>query len=133
MEGLNCDNLNHKMAVELLNGTAQEIDWTYPSVVTNGSPVDIAMFALSTVGSDGEPLGEREFAGVLRGYAQHGLIQEISRGIRPAEIIDALQNPVRIVQGRGDVVRYIGQWADIRLNSLGQFVTAVRFEPPDVP
>ena len=132
-EGLSCENLTHDMAVELLNGNAREVDWTDSSVLTNGSPVDVSLFVLSTVGTGGDPAGEREIAGVLEGFTKHGLLQVINRGVRPYEIMDALRNPVRVVQGRGDVVRYVGQWAELRLNSLGRVVTALRFKPPDVP
>ena len=71
--------------------------------------------------------------GTLRGFTKHGINQVINRGVRPYEILDALRNPVRVLPGRGDVTRYIGKWAEVRLNSLGQVVTVIRFKPPGAP
>jgi hypothetical protein len=67
------------------------------------------------------------------GFTRHGLNQVINRGVRPYEILDALRNPVRVLPGRGGVTRYIGRWAEIRVNGAGEVVTAIRFKSPEAP
>jgi len=69
----------------------------------------------------------------LAGFTRHGLNQVISRGLRPSEILDILRNPIRILPGRGDVTRFIGQFGELRINSSGKVVTAIRFKAASSP
>jgi RHS repeat-associated protein len=69
----------------------------------------------------------------IKSFSKHGIDQAISRGARPYEILDAVKNPQRVLPGWGDVTRYIGQWAEVRLNSLGRVVTIIRFKSPEAP
>ncbi len=77
--------------------------------------------------------GDSGIAGILRGFTRDGLNQIINRGIRPYEIVDALRNPLKVVPGSADVTRYIGRWAELRVNSLGELVTAIRYKRPGAP
>ena len=72
-------------------------------------------------------------AGIVTGFTRHGGNQVITRGVRPYEILDALRSPLRVVPARSGVTRYIGRWAEMRINSTGQIVTAIRFKPPGAP
>jgi hypothetical protein len=69
----------------------------------------------------------------IRGFSRHGINQMISRGIRPYEIRDAVYSPVRLIPGRNGVVRFIGRWADIRINANGIVITGARFKDPLSP
>jgi RHS repeat-associated protein len=64
---------------------------------------------------------------VLQGFTKHGIDQVISRGVRPYEILEALRSGVT-KPGWGDVTKYLGPSAQIRINSLGQVVTAIRYK-----
>ena len=79
-------------------------------------------------------MGERaSIAGVLAGFRKHGIDQTITRGARPYEILDAVRSPIRIAPGRGGVVRYVGRWAEVRINAAGEVVTVIRFKAPNAP
>jgi RHS repeat-associated protein len=73
---------------------------------------------------------------IVRGfrYDHHGLMQIINRGVRPYEIADALRTPQRIVEGYGRVQRFVGRWAEVRIDQTsGQVETVIRFKPPAAP
>ena len=67
------------MAVELLNGNATEIDWFDPSVLTNGSSIDILVFVAITVGTGGESVP-------LKITFKHGARHLVETALRSADV-----------------------------------------------
>jgi RHS repeat-associated protein len=67
-------------------------------------------------------------------HLYHGLDRIIERGVRPREIAEALRNPRAIRPGGGEVVRYIGPDAEVRIDiATGDIVSAIRFKAPTAP
>ena len=66
--GWRCDDLTHDMAVEILNGNAIDIDWSDPSALSNGSPIDKLLFVASMASGSGE-----------EGIAAKGLFKQLER------------------------------------------------------
>jgi hypothetical protein len=69
--------------------------------------------------------------GLLGGEAElssHAAAQAAARGVTKAEIEDALSQVPKQEAGRGSVFRFIGQAAEVRVNSVtGTIVTVIRF------
>jgi RHS repeat-associated protein len=71
---------------------------------------------------------------IIKTFSREAINKGImSRGVRPYEILDALRNPIEVRQGKGDVTIYVGQFADVRVNSDGNVVTMIRFKGPLEP
>ena len=67
-----------------------------------------------------DPMGE---AGVITGFTRHGLNQAINRGVSPAAICDAVNNPSDVSVRSNGTTRYTGANAVVVLNPLGRVVT----------
>ena len=90
--------------------------------------------AATAASADGDLANEiRSIAGALQGFTRLGINQVINRGVRPYEILDAIRNPRNIMPGRDGVTRYIGECAEILINSVGKVVTVIRHKPPNAP
>ena len=66
-------------------------------------------------------------AGEITGFTRHGLNQVINRGVKPADMLQAVRNadPARLVDEAGRVsFRYIGEKATVVLNEAGKVITA---------
>jgi hypothetical protein len=79
---------------------------------------------------EGTVLGEFNvpIGGRIRGFTKHGLNQAISRegvGVTQAAMLDAVKNPLRVVQQAEGKVLYIGRSARVVLNSDGEVVTTL--------
>ena len=64
--------------------------------------------------------------GQITGYTTHGLNSAISHdgvGVSPSAMIDAVKNPISIVEQSGGRFRYIGQNAAVVLSRTGRVVT----------
>lgn len=61
---------------------------------------------------------------VITGLTRHGLNQAINRGISPADMLDAVTNPIQILPQPNGTVRYVGRNATVVLNPGGRVVTA---------
>jgi len=65
---------------------------------------------------------------VLTGFTRHGLNQVISRdagrGVSAGAVLDALRNPLRIVQQGKGVLKYVGDKATVIINRAGKVITA---------
>ena len=66
-------------------------------------------------------------AGRISGYTVHGLEQAIGRdagkGVAPKAILDAVRNPLNMVEQAGGVVKYVGDKATVVLNEAGKIIT----------
>ncbi len=78
-------------------------------------------------------VGKKTLGKILTGFTGHGINRTIERGVRPKEILDAIRNPTQIKPGRNEVIRYIGKHAEVRINSKGEVVSAIRFKDPNAP
>ena len=67
-----------------------------------------------------DPLGE---AGIITGFTRHGLNQAINRGVSPAAMCDAVNNPIDVSERSNGTTRYTGSGAVVVLNPLGKVVT----------
>ncbi len=67
--------------------------------------------------------GDILLASDISSFTKHGINQAINRGIRPEAILDAVNNPFKIVQRGDGTVRYIGKDAVVVLNADGALVT----------
>ena len=62
----------------------------------------------------------------IAGYTGHGIEQAIGRegvGVAPRAILDAFQNPLKIVGQSGSRFQMIGQDATIVVNAEGKIIT----------
>jgi len=73
------------------------------------------------------------FRGPVRGFTTHGVNQAITRGMTPAEILNTVRNPARIVPQSQGVVKYIGEHGFVVLDSGGRVITVVRYKAPSAP
>ena len=64
-----------------------------------------------------------QLAAELSGFTKHGINQAINRGVPPSAILDALNNPIKIIPRPNGTVRYIGRNAVVVLNPAGGVVT----------
>ncbi|HEV7214109.1 MAG TPA: RHS repeat-associated core domain-containing protein, partial [Chloroflexota bacterium] len=117
----NCDSITPDMAEEMAHGNAKEVDWTDPSVLGSGSPIDIGAFVLATVTTGGGA------GGLITGFTKHEIDQAISRAIGPAAILDSVKNPLQVTTrvdqlGRA-ATEYVGRDATVVLNTARQVVT----------
>lgn len=99
----------------------------YPETVVAAEIGLMAMGAYSATTSSGLSWKDQTGAIKISGYKVHGLNQAISRdgtGVSPWAILDAVNNPVRVVQQpeRG-TVKYVGQYAVVVLSELDKVVT----------
>ena len=65
--------------------------------------------------------------GTIAGFTRHGINQVVTRGVRPADILQAVRNSdaVRLVDEAGRVsFRYVGDKATVVLNTAGKVITA---------
>jgi hypothetical protein len=62
-------------------------------------------------------------AQAIEAITKHGIDQIINRGVSPADILDALQNPVKIRRKSNMTTQYIGKGAGVVLNDYGGLVT----------
>jgi RHS repeat-associated protein len=71
------------------------------------------------------PLARIDWQGLdpITGFTKHGINQMINRGISPAAICDAVNNPIKVQIRENGTIRYYGSSAVIVLNPLGQVVT----------
>jgi RHS repeat-associated protein len=59
----------------------------------------------------------------ISGFTRHGIDQAISRGVGPAAMIDAVRNPLAVLQQGSGNYLHIGEQAAVVLNSAGRVVT----------
>jgi hypothetical protein len=63
----------------------------------------------------------------ITGFTKHGINQIINRGIKPAVLLDALKNPIKILEKVDEIGRssfqYIGKEATIVLNKTKEIIT----------
>lgn len=64
-----------------------------------------------------------QLAADIKGFTKHGVNQAINRNVSPSEILDAVNNPVKIEPQSNGTTRYIGRNAVVVLNPIGQIVT----------
>jgi len=66
-------------------------------------------------------------AGKITGYTKHGLNQAIGRnggkGVNANDILDAVRNPKKIIEGSNGATVYRGKRATTILNSEGKVIT----------
>ncbi len=63
---------------------------------------------------------------VITGFTKHGINQAISRdgvGVSSRAILEAVKNPVKIINGADGVVKYVGKDATVVLNKAGEVIT----------
>ena len=73
--------------------------------------------------SNGQEYEKIRVAVDLSGFTKHGINQTINRDVNPSAILDALNNPIKIIPKSNGTTRYIGRKAVVVLNPLGQVVT----------
>jgi|GEM_PF-1050479 len=59
----------------------------------------------------------------LSGFTKHGLNQAINQEVSPSAILDALNNPIKIIPKSNGTTRYIGRHAVVVLNPAGNVIT----------
>jgi hypothetical protein len=59
----------------------------------------------------------------ITGFTRHGINQTISRSVLPSAILDAVVNPIQIIQQPNGTTRYVGAGAVVVLNPAGGVVT----------
>jgi hypothetical protein len=59
----------------------------------------------------------------ISGFTRHGIDQAISRGVGPAAMLDAVRNPLAVLQQGSGNYLHIGEQAAVVLNSAGRVVT----------
>lgn len=67
-------------------------------------------------------------AGKITGYTKHGINQAISRngtGVSPKAILDAVKNPVKVIEQSGGRTKYVGSSAEVVLNAKGKVITVI--------
>jgi hypothetical protein len=69
------------------------------------------------------PAGFARVAQNVSGIRKHGVDQIINRGISPAAVLDAIQNPIKIRPRPNGTTQYIGGSATVVLNAGGEIVT----------
>jgi hypothetical protein len=79
-------------------------------------------------GVDGAVATAEDFAALediadITGFTRHGLNQAINRGISPDAILDAVKNPLDIVDRPNGTTQFWGRSAVVVLNPAGQVVT----------
>lgn len=67
--------------------------------------------------------GRVEVAVDIKGFTKHGVNQAINRGVSPKAILDAVQNPLKIVPRPDGSVQYRGGGATVVLNPGGAVIT----------
>jgi HK97 family phage portal protein len=67
--------------------------------------------------------GRVEVAVDITGFTKHGVNQAINRGVSPKAILDAVQNPLKIVPRPDGSVQYRGRGATVVLNPGGAVIT----------
>jgi hypothetical protein len=71
-------------------------------------------------------VGKIVVAGKITGYTKHGINQAISRngvGVATKAILDAVRNPLKVVEQVDVSIKYIGKEAVVVLNRAGEVVT----------
>jgi RHS repeat-associated protein len=72
------------------------------------------------------PAGEVALVGRITGYTKHGIDQAIGRegkGVAVKAILDAVRNPVKVIQQSGGKIKYIGRQATVIVNKVGKIIT----------
>ena len=64
-----------------------------------------------------------QLAADITGFTKHGINQAINRGVSPAAILDAVNNPIKILPQLNGTIRYVGRDAVVVLNPAGGIVT----------
>jgi len=64
-----------------------------------------------------------QLAGDITGFTKHGINQAISRGVRPAAILDAVVNPLEILPQPNGTIRHVGRSAVVVLDPAGRVIT----------
>ena len=64
-----------------------------------------------------------QLAAEISGFTKHGINQAINRGVNPSAILDAINNPIKIIPKPNGTVRYVGRDAVVVLNPAGGIVT----------
>jgi hypothetical protein len=71
---------------------------------------------------------ERVVGEKITGFTKHGLNQVISRdvgrGVSGKAVLDAIRNPINIIDQSGGVLKYIGSRATVITNRFGKIITA---------
>jgi hypothetical protein len=63
---------------------------------------------------------------VIKGFTKHGINQAISRdgvGVSSKAILDAVKNPMKVVNQADGAVKYVGKNATVILNKAGEVIT----------
>ena len=74
-------------------------------------------------GSTAQSSTERLVAQAIEAITKHGVDQIISRSIAPADILDALHNPLKVRRRSNMTTQYIGKGTTVVLNDYGGLVT----------
>jgi hypothetical protein len=75
------------------------------------------------IGHEPNVAAELEEVADVTGFTKHGINRVIDRKIPPVAILDALNNPLRIVPQANGTTQYIGRDATVVLNPFGRVVT----------
>jgi RHS repeat-associated protein len=113
------NGLTAEMRDEAANGDAINVT---PSV----TDVALASLPLGPEAKAGEEIAEVAIGGAIKGFTKHGLNQAISRdgvGVAGEAILDAVRNPVKVVNGAEGAAKYVGKNATVILNKAGQVIT----------
>jgi len=75
----------------------------------------------------GKAVTKKAVAGRITGYTRHGLNQAVGRnggkGVKAKNMLDAVRNPKKIINGSDGATIYRGQRATVILNSSGRVIT----------
>jgi hypothetical protein len=124
-------------AAEGKGGAVNNLQGAYASCKESSTCSTVAAVGAVIVGGivakgASEALLSGEVAGAtgeITGATRHGLNQIINRGVKPAEILDAVRNGagIRAVDNLGRVgFRWVGERATVILNGAGKIVSAWR-------
>jgi RHS repeat-associated protein len=97
------------------------------AMVPLGGPLGgpVAKGGLSLIGQTFGKLGTivNESGLAINGFTSHGLDQAITRGVSPAALLDAVRNPLAVLQQGSGNFLHIGEETAVVLNNTGRVVT----------
>ena len=108
------EQLRFKLKTEELNIKEEIKIWAQISwMQTKNTPVLVSSFSAN--------------GGMITGYTKHGLNQAIGRdagkGVATSAILDAVKNPLQVIEQVGGTIKYVGKNSVVVLNKIGEVVT----------